>query len=108
MQIHTVFLEKNLEVIFYLLTENSQLLLLQWYRQIEFAGMYLKFLYLYMILIQDLESFLAKPAGTRRVVIDQITPSIDGGRHPFKRVVGDWVAFAAHAFADSHDLIQVE
>ena len=53
-------------------------------------------------------SFLAKPAGTRRVVIDQITPSIDGGRHAFKRVVGDWVAFAAHAFTDSHDLIQVE
>ena len=53
-------------------------------------------------------SFLAKPACTRRVVIDQISPSIDGGRHLFKRVVGDWVAFAAHSFADSHDLIQVE
>ena len=52
-------------------------------------------------------SLIDKPAGTRRVVIDQITPSIDGGRHPFKRVVGDLVAFAAHAFADSHDLIQV-
>mgnify|MGYP006244275347 FL=1 len=53
-------------------------------------------------------SFLAKPTGTRRVVIDQITPSIDDGSNPFKRVIGDWIPFTAHAFADSHDLIQVE
>ncbi|MEC8614691.1 MAG: maltotransferase domain-containing protein, partial [Verrucomicrobiota bacterium] len=53
-------------------------------------------------------SFLAKPADTRRVVIDKVYPSIDCGSNPFKRVIGDWIAFSAHAFADSHDLIQVE
>lgn len=53
-------------------------------------------------------SLLAKTAGTRRVVIDHVTPSIDGGRNPFKRVIGDWIVFQANAFADSHDLLQVE
>ena len=53
-------------------------------------------------------SLLAKTAGTRRVVIDQVLPCIDGGRHPFKRVIGDWISFTAHAFADSHDLVQME
>ena len=53
-------------------------------------------------------SLLAKTAGTRRVVIDHVTPSIDGGRNPFKRVIGDWIPFTVHAFADSHDLVQVE
>jgi starch synthase (maltosyl-transferring) len=53
-------------------------------------------------------SLLAKTAGTRRVVIDHISPSIDGGRNPFKRVLGDWIPFTVHAFADSHDLLQVE
>jgi starch synthase (maltosyl-transferring) len=53
-------------------------------------------------------SLIAKTAGTHRVVIDQVTPSVDSGRNPFKRVLGDWIPFTAHAFADSHDLIQVE
>lgn len=53
-------------------------------------------------------SLLAKTAGTRRVVIDHVSPSIDGGRNPFKRVIGDWIPFTANAFADSHDLLQVE
>ena len=53
-------------------------------------------------------SLIAKTAGNRRVVIDQVTPSIDGGRNPFKRAIGDWIPFTTHAFADSHDLIQVE
>jgi starch synthase (maltosyl-transferring) len=53
-------------------------------------------------------SLLAKTAGTRRVVIDHVTPSIDGGRNPFKRVIGDWIPFHANVFADSHDLLQVE
>ena len=53
-------------------------------------------------------SLLAKTAGTRRVVIDHVTPSIDGGRNPFKRVIGDWIPFTVHVFADSNDLTQVE
>ena len=50
-------------------------------------------------------SFLAKDVA-RRVVIDQVSPSIDDRSNPFKRVI-NWVAFT-HAFTDSHDLIQVE
>jgi len=53
-------------------------------------------------------SLLAKTAGTRRVVIDHVAPSIDGGRNPFKRVIGDWIPFTVNAFADSHDSLQIE
>lgn len=53
-------------------------------------------------------SLLAKKDGFRRVVIDHVSPSVDGGRNPFKRIVGDWITFHAHAFADSHDIIDVE
>jgi len=47
-------------------------------------------------------------AGPKRVVIDHVSPSVDGGQFPFKRVLGDWIQFRAHVFADSHDLLQVE
>lgn len=53
-------------------------------------------------------SLLKKTDSFRRVVIDHVSPSIDGGRNPFKRVIGDWVTFHAHAFADSHDLLTVD
>lgn len=52
--------------------------------------------------------FLSKHTGTQRVVIDSIKPQIDGGQAPFKRVVGDWIRFEAHVFADSHDTLLVE
>lgn len=47
-------------------------------------------------------------AGPKRVVIDRVTPSVDGGQFPFKRVQGDRIQFRAHVFADSHDLLQAE
>lgn len=53
-------------------------------------------------------TFLPKTTGTRRVIIDHIDPLLDGGHFPFKRVLGDWIHFTAHAFADSHDLVQIE
>ncbi|MGJ8651090.1 MAG: alpha-1,4-glucan--maltose-1-phosphate maltosyltransferase [Opitutaceae bacterium] len=53
-------------------------------------------------------SLLKKTDSFRRVVIDHVSPCIDGGRNPFKRVLGDWVTFHAHAFADSHDLLTVD
>ncbi|MDP4879864.1 MAG: DUF3416 domain-containing protein, partial [Opitutales bacterium] len=53
-------------------------------------------------------SLLKKTDSFRRVVIDHVSPSVDGGRNPFKRVLGDWVTFHAHAFADSHDLLTVD
>lgn len=46
--------------------------------------------------------------GRQRVVIDRVTPQLDGGRFPIKRVVGQTVAVRAHVFADSHDRIRVE
>jgi starch synthase (maltosyl-transferring) len=44
-------------------------------------------------------------AGRQRVVIERVTPEIDGGRFPIKRVVGEKVIVEADAFADGHDAI---
>src|SRR5437667_4986960 len=44
--------------------------------------------------------------GTRRtIVIERISPEIDGGRHPTKRVVGDQLLVTADIVADGHDLL---
>jgi starch synthase (maltosyl-transferring) len=44
-------------------------------------------------------------AGTPRVVIERITPQIDGGRFAAKRIVGDRVEVEADVFADGHDSV---
>jgi starch synthase (maltosyl-transferring) len=41
--------------------------------------------------------------GRARVVIENVAPQIDGGRHPVKRVVGATVVVEADVFADGHD-----
>jgi starch synthase (maltosyl-transferring) len=46
--------------------------------------------------------------GRRRVVIENVTPEIDGGRFPIKRVVGEDVIVEADVFADGHDELAVE
>ncbi len=43
--------------------------------------------------------------GRRRVVIERVTPEIDCGRYPIKRVVGDTIVVECDAFADGHDVI---
>jgi starch synthase (maltosyl-transferring) len=43
--------------------------------------------------------------GRRRVVIEGITPQVDGGRFPAKRTVGDQVRVEADVFTDGHDAI---
>jgi starch synthase (maltosyl-transferring) len=43
--------------------------------------------------------------GRTRVVIEGLTPQIDGGRYPIKRAVGDSVAVEVDAFADGHERI---
>jgi starch synthase (maltosyl-transferring) len=43
--------------------------------------------------------------GRQRVVIEGITPALDGGRFPIKRIVGDEVVVEADLFTDGHDLI---
>ncbi len=45
-------------------------------------------------------------AGRHRVVIDRLSPSVDGGLFPFKRVLGDQIRFEAHLIADGHDKIR--
>ncbi|HEX2222175.1 MAG TPA: alpha-1,4-glucan--maltose-1-phosphate maltosyltransferase [Candidatus Limnocylindria bacterium] len=48
----------------------------------------------------------ADAIGTRRtIVIERISPELDGGRHPVKRVVGDDLLVAADIFADGHELL---
>lgn len=43
--------------------------------------------------------------GRRRVVIESISPQIDGGRFPAKRTVGDLVRVEADIFTDGHDAV---
>ncbi len=43
--------------------------------------------------------------GRRRVVIEDPTPAIDGGRFPIKRTIGDLVTVEVDAFSDGHDLL---
>ena len=43
--------------------------------------------------------------GRIRVVVESIQPSVDGGRFPIKRVIGDEVSVEADCFADGHDVV---
>ncbi len=43
-----------------------------------------------------------------RVVIEQVSPLVDGGRYPIKRVVGDRIHVTAAIFKDGHELISSE
>ena len=43
--------------------------------------------------------------GRRRVVIEGVTPAIDGGRFPIKRVCGEEVSVEADVFCDGHDAL---
>jgi len=46
-----------------------------------------------------------KSDGRRRVIIEAVTPNVDGGRFPAKRTVGDQVHVEADIFTDGHDAI---
>jgi starch synthase (maltosyl-transferring) len=41
--------------------------------------------------------------GRKRVVIEEIQPTVDAGRYPAKRVIGDQVEVTAAIFSDGHD-----
>ena len=43
--------------------------------------------------------------GRKRVIIEGITPEVDGGRFPAKRTVGDQVRVEADIFTDGHDAV---
>src|SRR4029078_7693931 len=40
-----------------------------------------------------------------RVVIERVTPELDGGRYPVKRVVGETIRVGVDILKDGHDLI---
>jgi starch synthase (maltosyl-transferring) len=40
-----------------------------------------------------------------RVIIENLSPLVDGGRFPVKRVIGDDVTVEADVFADGHDVV---
>jgi len=42
----------------------------------------------------------------RCVAIENVTPQIDGGRHPIKRIVGDTVTVEADVFREGHDKLR--
>ncbi|MCK8490683.1 alpha-1,4-glucan--maltose-1-phosphate maltosyltransferase [Spirosoma sp. RP8] len=44
-------------------------------------------------------------SGQSRVVIEHVSPEIDGGRFPIKAVPGDVIAVEADIFADGHDYL---
>jgi starch synthase (maltosyl-transferring) len=44
--------------------------------------------------------------GRRRVIIERISPEVDGGRFPAKRTVGDTVEVEADIFTDGHDSVR--
>jgi starch synthase (maltosyl-transferring) len=47
-----------------------------------------------------------KPAnGRNRVVIEEINPQVDAGRHPVCRIAGDEIVVTAAIFGDGHDLL---
>jgi starch synthase (maltosyl-transferring) len=45
--------------------------------------------------------------GRVRAVIDSLSPTVDGGRFPAKRIAGEPVCIEAHCFADGHDRLRV-
>ena len=48
------------------------------------------------------------PDGRGRVVIEKVSPQIDCGRFPIKRVVGEVVVVEADVFADGHDQVSCQ
>jgi starch synthase (maltosyl-transferring) len=40
-----------------------------------------------------------------QIVIEDVRPEIDGGRHPVKRIIGDEVVVSADIYKDGHDLL---
>ena len=50
---------------------------------------------------------LLRGDGRRRVVVERVSPEVNGGRYPIKRVPGERVFVDAEVFADGHDLLSV-
>jgi starch synthase (maltosyl-transferring) len=48
------------------------------------------------------------PGRWSRVIIENVSPEVDGGRFPIKRTAGEAVVVEADAFTDGHDLVRCE
>jgi starch synthase (maltosyl-transferring) len=48
---------------------------------------------------------MPEPDGRTRVIIENLTPQVDDGAFPIKRIVGDTVTVEADVFTDGHDVI---
>jgi len=51
---------------------------------------------------------ISKPydkTGRQRVIIENLTPQVEGGLYPAKRVEGEWLIVEADVFTDGHDLV---
>jgi starch synthase (maltosyl-transferring) len=46
---------------------------------------------------------MKRPDGRQRVVIEDVSPQLDGGRHPVRRVIDGPISVSAAIFADGHD-----
>ena len=60
------------------------------------------------VLEEDIQAAAFKPPkqdGRKRVIIEGVSPEVDGGRFPAKRTVGDLVRVEADIFTDGHDSI---
>jgi starch synthase (maltosyl-transferring) len=55
------------------------------------------------IIVRDVDEAVRAP----RMIIENITPAVDGGEFPVKRVVGEVVNVEADVFCDGHDPISV-
>ena len=51
------------------------------------------------------QSIVSQPDGRARIIVETVTPEIDGGRFPAKRTEGDGVHVEADIFTDGHDSI---
>ena len=49
---------------------------------------------------------MIEPDGRKRVVIERLTPQIDGGRFAIKRVCDEQVIVEADVFCDGHDALR--
>lgn len=52
---------------------------------------------------------IAKPyseIGRQRVIIENVTPVVEGGLYPARRVEGEWLSVEADVFTDGHDHIR--
>ncbi|MDL2408615.1 DUF3416 domain-containing protein [Rhizobium calliandrae] len=58
-----------------------------------------------VVAVGEGELSLAEATASPRIAIENITPQVDGGRFPIKRIIGDTVEVEADIFADGHDLL---